>query len=62
MEPKEMAAGASDNRGPIFTLERVVVNPQVQEDQKGENAHSAGRWTVEEHRKFIEGKAACGIL
>ena len=58
MERKETATSSNDFRNPVFFIERTtgpVLDPEISEDQKGENSRTAGRWTVEEHRKFIEG-------
>ncbi len=57
MERKETATSSDGSRNPIFAIEKATVPAGLAEnleEQKDENNRTAGRWTVDEHRKFIE--------
>jgi len=56
MSRKGTGGSTHDSKTPVFNIEKAS-NDHVDdlEDQKDENSATTGRWTIEEHRKFIQG-------
>lgn len=64
MDAKGSTSETNESHNNVFALNRIVApaqNPDVSVSQD-DNSPTAGRWTAEEHLKFIQGIGTSDIV